>query len=217
MASQSIPFGNVQTESDADLMSQVQSLTGCMRQHISGFYTESMNFFSNISNMPVVRQVIGIYGIPACGDSWVPFYKFYQQCLYYSKFPIPSADQANCTVLKTMQDQINTEIDNIKKRMLPGGGLDGNSGPASMSPLNDILSDIEGLYGTLNCDAAIVSQQQSDQIATVQAVAQQAASTTAGTTQTATGNVLLYSLIGVGALLLIGGIIIIFHHHHKST
>lgn len=211
MAKQSVPFSNVQSVSDTDLSNQLQSYFGCMRKNISSFYDETMAFAANLANMPACRKVMAKYGTPSCGDSWVPCYQFYIKCKYYALYPMPQANPANCTKIKALINAINTEIDNVKRNSLPGGSLTNITGPANMAPLNDLLSEAQGLYASLDCDNTIVQQQQLDQIATVQQVAQQAASTTAGSAQTKTNNIMTYLLIGVGLLLLVGGAMIIFH------
>jgi len=74
------------------------------------------------------------------------------------------------------------------------------------------MSDLNGIYGQLDCTNSIAAQQQAQQIQTVEQVAGDAASTASGSPQTVTSNVMIVVLILLGLGLVVVSAVIIFHH-----
>lgn len=150
-----------------------------MKPHIASFYDQATAYFSGARTMNGAREAIARYGFkpaftppaPFVTPSWIPVYRFWKASMYLEKYPMPAENPLNCVQINTEINSINAELENLRKRTLPGGDMDSNGLSNSVFVLNDRITDLQGLYSLLNCDLNIVQQQQAGQLSAVQAAA----------------------------------------------
>lgn len=159
--------------SDSTLSQQMVALTDCLRPKIQGgggdIYGAARAYFSNIYNMPGVREAITRYGMPNCWSPWQPIFTVYKAAMYFNEFSLPAEDPSNCTTIKTMINSVANEQANLHQQYIEGAG-DAEWYKYSAIGLNDRATDVNAMFARLNCDASINSQVQASDIATLQSV-----------------------------------------------
>jgi len=132
-----------------------------------------MAFVSNPNNANAIQAAVNLYGTTYtktsnAGTTDMGNREFYYYAYYYNLYPVPSANQVNCSQISSIiNEAIPSELSASDKQYVVDNNADNHN--ARTAALNKLASQYNSLYMIMNCDNYLTQQ------AEAQTAAQQAA------------------------------------------
>lgn len=154
-------------------------------QTYGGPVTYAISFFSNPANSKATDDAVSVYGLPGSygGDGWrnqvgwcpayAPINDLYFLALMFSRYPRPENAGGSCRTLAGFITALDQERVNADSKY--AGDNEPCTHTSAINAINSIQGIYRSMYSGLTCDYVIQQQNQQNETAADQAIADHAA------------------------------------------